>query len=317
MAASVVALGVLAVRQQRELATLKDAIACEQAAVKKQAAAKRAQAAASVRPAEAGAARRPHAKDSPAPPAAPAVARAPAAGTNFMGAVADMMKNPQMKEMMRAQQKVMIGQMYGALPRYLSLPAEAKEQLDKLLLDRHLALAESGIAMLSGSAEDRNKAMEESKDAKAEYDRAIEELLGDQDYDIFKQYEQSVSEQTTVSMFKNTLTGDDGLSEQQECDLVAAMYQARKELPQDSLLSPQSQSADPTQLTEARIAETLKQMEALQKRYAESAATVLSEAQLARFKQWQQQMAAMQQAGLKMSAQMFGQGQSGAAATQK
>jgi len=225
-----------------------------------------------------------------------------------MGAIADMMKNPQMKEMMRAQQKVMVNKMYAALPRYLNLSDETKARLDQLLLDRQLAMAEVGLAMMNGSAEDRKKAAEDSKAVKAESDQAIQELLGAQDYEVFKQYEASLSEQTNVSMFKDTLSGNDALDEQQEYDLVAAMYQAREALPQDSLFNQQNQSPDPTQLTEERIAETLKQMEALQQRYAEAAATVLSAGQLERFKQWQQQMANMQRAGLNMAAQMFNAG---------
>ncbi len=241
-------------------------------------------------------------------PLAPAVAKTSGINTNFMGAIADMMKNPQMKEMMRAQQKVMVNKMYAALPRYLNLSDETKARLDQLLLDRQLAMAEVGLAMMNGSAEDRKKAAEDSKAVKAESDQAIQELLGAQDYEVFKQYEASLSEQTNVSMFKDTLSGNDALDEQQEYDLVAAMYQAREALPQDSLFNQQNQSPDPTQLTEERIAETLKQMEALQQRYAEAAATVLSAGQLERFKQWQQQMANMQRAGLNMAAQMFNAG---------
>ena len=250
-------------------------------------------------------------------PVAPAVAKAPGVNTNFMGAIADMMKNPQMKEMMRAQQKVMIGKMYAALPRYLNLPDETKARLDQLLLDRQLAMAEAGLAMMNGSAEDRKKAAEDAQAVKTEGDRAIQELLGAQDYEVFKQYEASLSEQTHVSMFKDTLSGDDALDEQQEYDLVAAMYQAREALPQDSLLNQQNQSPDPTQLTEERIAETLKQMETLQQRYAEAAATILNAGQLERFKQWQQQMATMQRAGLNMAAQMFNPGKSAVATPQR
>jgi len=238
-------------------------------------------------------------------PAAPAVAKASGINTNFMGAIADMMKNPQMKEMMRVQQKAMVDKMYAALPRYLNVSDETKARLNRLLLDRQLAMAEVGLAMMNGSAEDRKKAAEDSKTVRTESDQAIQELLGAQDYEVFKQYEASLTEQTHVSLFKETLSGNDVLDEQQEYDLTAALYQARETLPQDSSLNRQDPSPDPTQLTEERIAETLKQMETLQHRYAEAAATVLSEAQLERFKQWQQQMATMQRAGLNMAAQMF------------
>lgn len=322
--AAVVALGVLVARQSRQIAVLKAAQAEERQAMEKKtqslakaaraarAESKREKAAAVEQPVEAAAARRP--AQAPAAPAEPSSAQPPAMGTNFMGAIADMMKNPQMKEMMKAQQKVVVDQMYAALPRYLNLPADVKEKLDKLLLERQLAMADVGLEMMSGSAEERQKAIEASKTVKAECDQAIKELLGDQDYETFKQYEQSVPEQTSVAMFKNSLTGDDALTEQQEHELVAAMYQARKELPQDSLLNQQNQSPDPSQFSQERIDEAIKQMEALRQSYAEGAQAILSAAQLERFKQWQQQMASMQQVGLRMAAQMFGQGKAGGAA---
>jgi len=240
-------------------------------------------------------------------PVVPAATKATGMNTNFMGAITEMMKSPQMKEMMRAQQKVMVDKMYAALPRYLNLPDETRTRLNQLLLDRQQAMAELGLAMMNGSEEDRKKAAEDIKAVRTESDQAIQELLGAQDYEVFKQYEASLSEQTHVSLFKDTLSGNDVLDEQQEYDLVAALYHARETLPQDSLLNQQNPSPDATQLTEERIAETLKQMETLQKRYAEAAATVLDEAQLERFNQWQQQMATMQRAGLNIASKMFNQ----------
>lgn len=252
-------------------------------------------------------------------PSAPATPAPQAAGmnTNFFGAIANMMKNPQMKEMMRAQQKLVVDQMYASLPRYLSLTAETKEKLQALLVERQQALAETGLAMMNGSEGERKKAAEESKAAKAEYDQAIKELLGEQDYEVFELYEESVPEQTHVTMFKNSLTGDESLSEEQENGLVAAMYQARKDLPNDSLLNQQNKSPDPERLSEEGVAEALKQMERLQQRYAEGAAGILSAAQLEKFRAWQEQMAAMQRAGLSMAAQMFGKGKSGAGGAPK
>lgn len=318
---TVVALGAAVVMQSRQMEALKKAHACELAALSEKlevtakavrAGKQRAKEAAAVQQVERAA---PPAQPAKAEPPAPSAQQAAGMNTNFFGAIAGMMKNPQMKEMMKAQQKLAVDQMYASLPRYLGLPAETKEKLQALLLERHLAMAESGLAMMGGSQEARAKAMEDTQAAKAEYDQAIKELLGDADYEIFAQYEKSLPEQTHVTMFKNTLTGDESLSEQQENDLVAALYQARKELPSDSLLNQQGQSPDPAQFSEERVAETLKQMELLQERYAEGAAGILNSAQMERFKQWQQQMAAMQRAGLSMAAQMFGQGKAGGGAS--
>lgn len=327
LAGTVLMLGSAVVMQNRQIALLKKAHAGEMAVMSQKVdvlvKAARAEAkkpkALSEQPVEAASAPRPgdfRAETVQPEPAAPATPAPQAGGlnTNFFGAIANMMKNPQMKEMMKVQQKLAVNQMYASLPRYLSLPAETKEKLQELLLERQLALAETGLAMMNGSEEERKKAAEDSKTAKAEYDQAIKELLGDQDYEVFKLYEESVPEQTHVTMFKNSLTGDESLSEQQENDLVAAMYQARKELPKDSLLNQQNQSADPSQLTQEHVEESLKQMERLQQRYAEGAAEILSASQLEKFKQWQEQMAAMQRAGLSMAAQMFGQGKAGTSA---
>jgi len=65
-------------------------------------------------------------------------------------------------------------------------------------------------------------------------------------------------------------------------------------------------------LTEERIAEIVKQLDQVQQRYAERAASILNPAQLEQFKKFQQQWATLQAAGLKMAAQMFGQNKSSA-----
>lgn len=324
LAAATVTLGTTAVWQNIQMKRIKQAYAEERAAIKEQVellvkstqAKPKKKASVPARSVEAEQGRPEHAVTTSAEPPQPVFAQA-GMGSNLMGAVAEMMKNPQMKEMMRTQQKVMVDQMYASLPRYLNLSAETKERLSALLLERHLAMSEVGMTMMGGSEEERKIALEKSQTVKASCDQAIKELLGDPDYEVFSQYEQSIPEQTHVTMFKNSLSSDDNLSEQQEYDLVTAMYQARKDLPQDTLLNQQNQAPDPSQLTEERIAETLKQMDVLQQRYAEGAAAILNSEQLDRFKQWQQQMANMQRAGLNIAAQMFGQGKSGSVPSQK
>ncbi len=82
------------------------------------------------------------------------------------------------------------------------------------------------------------------------------------------------------------------------------MGDERKALPPSSMLN--SQTADPSKLTEEGMAETVKQMDTLQQRDAERAATILTPAQLDQFTKFQQQMNGMAVAGMKMAAQMFG-----------
>jgi hypothetical protein len=251
------------------------------------------------------------AKEEPAPPtepppAAPAAAANTNASGNFMSGLAGMMKNPQMKEMVRSQQKVMLDRQYASLFKYLgNLPPADLDALKQLLLDRQMALVDAGMAMMSGSADDRKRAIEDSKAVKAEYDKKIQDILGAQDYEVFKQYEATAGERMQVQMFKDSLTGDAALTDQQENDLIVAMADERKALPASSLLN-KGQNADPSQMTEESINDALKQMEVLQKRYADRAAAILTPAQLEQFTKWQQQWSTMQAAGLKMAQTMFG-----------
>jgi hypothetical protein len=239
-------------------------------------------------------------------PPPPATTAAPTGGSasNYFANLAVMMKDPATKEMIRSQQKMMLNRQYGALTRYLNLPADKQSALQALLLERQMALVDSSMAMMGGSADERKKATEDIKATKDEYDKKIRDLLGPQDFDTFHEYEQTIGERTQVQLFKDTLTSDLALTDRQEYDLVYAMYDERKALPPSSLLK--NQNADPSQLTEASIHEALQQMEELQKRYAQRAAGILTPAQLERFTEWQEQISAMQAAGLKMALQMFG-----------
>ncbi|MGA2221005.1 MAG: hypothetical protein ABSH21_04350 [Verrucomicrobiia bacterium] len=245
-----------------------------------------------------------------APPTSSVPTSAVQAGTstgtasNFFAGLAGMMKNPQMKEMIRAQQKMTLDKSYGALFKYLDRPPDQLDALKSLLVERQMAMIDAGLSAMSGSGSDSKQAAEETKAIKAEYDQKIQDLLGTQDYKVFQDYEKTVGERVQVQMFKDTLPADAALTDQQEYDLIGAMYEARKALPASSLMN--NQNSDPSQLTEERIAETLKQLEQLQQVYANRAAAILTPAQLEQFTKWQQQLSTMQAAGLKMAVQMFG-----------
>ena len=215
-----------------------------------------------------------------------------------------MMKDPQMKEMIRAQQKMVLDQMYGPMLKNLNRPENEVDALKDLLLQRQMALVEAGMSAMSGSETERKASVETTKTLKEDYDKRIKDLLGPQDYEVFQQYELTAPERMQLQMFKGSLPADAALTDQQESDLLAAMYEERKAVPPSSLMN--NKAPDPSQLTEENIAEALKQMEQLQKRYAERAAAILTPAQLEQFTKWQQQLSAMQAAGLKMASQMFG-----------
>jgi hypothetical protein len=221
----------------------------------------------------------------------------------FAAGLASMMKNPQMQEMIRAQQKMMIDQMYGSLAKALNLPAGQQDALNKLLLDRQMAMAEAGVSAMSASAADQKQVADVIKSIKSDFDTEVQHLLNPQDYQAFQDYEKTTPERAPLQMFKGTLSGADVLTDQQETALVTAMSEERRALPPTSMIN--SQVPGPQQFSEERVAETLKQLDQLQQRNVTRAATILTPAQLDQFVKYQSQQRSMQEMGMKMAAQMF------------
>jgi len=239
----------------------------------------------------------------------PAVPQGGAGGaTNPVSGFAAMMKSPEMKEVNRVQTQVAVDRTYGSLFKDLNLSASDQEALKALLLDRQIAMMDAANSLMVASGSDARQAVAADANAlKADYDKKIQDFLGAQNYPLFQQYEEIQPERSAIHMFKGTLPAGDALTNQQEDDLIAALYQERKALPAPSLLNYQNEfPPDPSWFTEERITETLKQIDQLHQQYNQTAATVLAPAQLEQFAKFLEQWRAMQAAGLKLGAQQFG-----------
>jgi hypothetical protein len=232
--------------------------------------------------------------------------------------LAKMMKNPGMKEMIRAQQKGQIEMMYGPLLKCLQLSEADLEKFKSLLLDRQMALVDSSMEMMNSAAtpEEKKAATDRIKDMTAAYDAQAKELLGDDNYTIYKSFEETQAERMQVTMFKGALTGADQLSVEQEDSLIRAMHDERSNFKSAVPGFGDKQTPDPSQFTPERITQILQESARLQEQYVAKAATILTPSQLEQFKANQKQQQAMQEMGMKMAAKMFGQGQPAPAGNQ-
>jgi hypothetical protein len=227
-----------------------------------------------------------------------------AGATNFMANLAGMMKNPQMKEVVRSGQKMTLERTYASLFKNLNLSSEQQDAFADLLLARQMALMDAGLAAFGGKNTDVKQSIEETKVIKADYDKKIQDSLGPQAYPAFQQYEETQQERAQVQMFKGALPAAEALTDQQEEGLVAVMREERKALPASSLFN--NQTPDPSQFTEENVNETIQQLGQLQQRYADRAGAILTPEQLEQFTKFQQQWSTMQAAGMKMFVQMYG-----------
>jgi hypothetical protein len=225
-----------------------------------------------------------------------------------MAGLAKMMKNPGMKDMIRAQQKGQQDMMYGSLFKCLQIPEAELESFKSLLLDRQMALVDSSMDMMSGEAtpEEKKAAAEKMKETTAAYDAKIKELLGDDNYAVYKSFEDTQAERMQVTLYKGSLSAGDQLTDEQEDSLIRAMHDERSNFKSTVPGFGDKQTADPSQFTPERIEQLLAENAKLQEQYVAKAAAILTPAQLEQFKANQKQQQAMQEMGMRMATKMFG-----------
>jgi len=222
---------------------------------------------------------------------------------------AEMLDNPGMKDMIRAQQKAQMDITHASLFKYLGLSAENLATFKELLVEKQMALMDAGLDMMKGTTDpdavkDKQRHIAELSE---DYDRRIKELLGEEDYDVYKDFEKTQPERQQVDMFKRTLAANDQLTETQEHDLIVAMHEERTSFAFTTDFHKQEEF-DPLKLTDEAITRYMTELTDLQGKYFERAKDILSEAQLGQFKKNVEQQRAMQEMGMKMARQMFSGG---------
>ncbi len=238
-----------------------------------------------------------------APPAPPAAEKAPA--QQFMAALAKMVQDPKMKDMLRAQQQMAIETGYGPLLKYLTSRPESVAAFKDLLLERQMAMMDLGLGVIAAkSKEEREADAKKIQEAQKDFDTKAQGLLSADDYAMYKEYEETQPERMQVTAFGQGLGGSDALTEAQQHDLIRAMYEERKAF---KFSVPAGAGADPAAvLAPGAAARHAQDMEALQARYMERAQAILSPAQTEAFRKAQDQQRQMQAMGIQMAVQVMG-----------
>ena len=233
----------------------------------------------------------------------------PAAGDeNPMSAMAKMMKDPAMREVMKSQMRSQVDFMYRDLFDLLGLDAGKQEQLTKLLVDRAGAGMDLGFSMMGGekiSDEERKKKTGAMAAATAESDKALKELLGD-DYAKYDSFEKSQPERQQLNTL-NGLLKDKGiaLSEEAESKLMDTMFKERTNFKYDVDLSDQK-TMDPGKFTAGNLSRFQEQQAVLRGQILSKVEPILTPDQLEVFRKSQEQQAAMEKMGMEMAQKMMG-----------
>jgi hypothetical protein len=234
---------------------------------------------------------------------------------NPLHGLAAMLKDPKMREMMKAQQQAVIGPMivkqYGDLFKQLGLTDDQQANLKDLIQKKMLAGADAGVSMLDDSldASQRADLTKQIKSQRDDVDNEIKQALGDQNYQAFQTYEKTVPDRTSVNQFNDQFAGTSGgLSADQQTQLIQAMSDARNNFNWTSGLNQQNGNSNPdvaSLLTDDNIEKFTQEREQFDDQFLGRAQQILTPEQLQAFKNFQVTQRQMQITAMKMAAQMF------------
>jgi len=230
--------------------------------------------------------------------------------------LADMLKDPAMKEMIKSQQKLVLGpmidKMYSELAKQLNLSPEQTSGLKELLLNKMMAGAEMGMSLMDGSA-DAAKRVEIGRQIKADmqaFDSQIKEYLGEENYRSFEAYEKTTPDRMAVGQFREQLASSSTpLTADQERQLVQAMNQERTNFKWSTDYQ-NKQPGDPdfAQIfSEEKLNQFAREKAQFDQQFIERAKQILTPDQIALYESYQATQTETQIGQMKMAAKLFGQ----------
>lgn len=233
---------------------------------------------------------------------------------NGLGAIAAMFKDPKMRDMIKSQQKAVMGPMidkqYAALFQQLNLTPDQSAALKDLLQKKMLAGADAGMSLLDGSLDAAQRAdlTRQIKSETDDYDAQIKQFLGTENYPAFQAYEKTVPDRMTVSQFSDQLAGGaTPLSPAQQEQLAQAMNTARTSFQWTTDYSnPTPANGDyAAMFSEDKINQFTQEKERFDQQFLAQAQQILTPEQATAFEQFQATQRQMQLMGMKMAAGMF------------
>lgn len=239
--------------------------------------------------------------------------RAPVKSSNPFSSLSKMFEDPEMKDAIVAQQRAALGPMidktYGQLFAQLKLTPEQASSLKEMLLNKQLAGAQMGMAMLSEGS-DPSKAAEMGQKVKAATEAAdaeIKTFLGDEKYTQLKDYEKTAADRMAISGFKDQLSSSAAMTPEQEQQLVEMMTQARQNFKFTTDFSDKSKlTGDAAAMfSEDNVNKFIQEMDQLNQHFVTYAQNILTPDQLQSYQKYLNNQQALQKVGMQMGAKMF------------
>ena len=219
-----------------------------------------------------------------------------------------MMRDPAMRDVLRAQTGAQLEMQYRDLFDMLGLEDAKRENVTALLKERLSAQMDIGLKALDKdlTPEQRKAAASEAEKITADLNGKIKEALGD-DFGKFERFEKSAPEREQLKLL-NSMLKDKGLAldESTETKLMDAMYDERQQFKFGVDLTDPSK-VDASAISRENTDQYLAQNAELQQKIQKRAKAILSAEQFAQFVKSQENQQQMMQMGLEMFQKMSGE----------
>ena len=223
--------------------------------------------------------------------------------------LAKMLRDPSMRDTLRAQSDAFLDFEYRDLFDLMKLDESKREKVLAILKERSAKQAELGMKGVDGKVnpDDRTKMVEEFNRFTKDSGEQLKELLGD-NYSKFERFEKSAPEREHLKTL-NSMLKDKGLSldEATETRLMDVMYDTRRGFRFDHDLTGAVVLA-PGDLTREVVDRYFQQTDELQKQVQEKAKAVLTPEQFEVFVKSQADQKQLEQLNIQMLREVSGEG---------
>jgi len=228
--------------------------------------------------------------------------------------LAEMFKNPEMRDMIKQQQKTVLGGMvdknYAEFFKSMNLTPEQTATMKDLILNKMLGNADIGMDMMSGdlTADQRAEMVKRMKESADAVNQQLKDLLGADNYALFETYEKSIPDRMAITQFKDQLSTDMALNANQESLLIGALGEERQNFKFTTDFSNQNDYSQDlfSKLTEENLNLYFQEQEQLNQKYLSRAQGILSADQYAAYAKALKSQQDMAKMGMQMAMQMFG-----------
>jgi hypothetical protein len=225
-------------------------------------------------------------------------------GESFVKTARRMWDNPAGKSMMNQGVKMAVGMIYQDFIDGLDLNKEEAGYFKNLLGNEMAAQQELGMKMLGATPDEQLALAGELARLEREQQEKIKTFLNsEEDYNQFTDYKSHLPERQQLDGIRATMSSKNvPLDAETEARLVDAMYRARTESKATDLSGPEGIQ----ELMKGNIVETFeKSWASQQESLMAEAVKILNEAQLAAFREHQQQVKEMELMSIKMAEKMM------------